>query len=46
MDIRPEVVGEQAKRAGLSFWQHNKSHIITVLVTVAIVSFFAVRWLR
>jgi hypothetical protein len=46
MDIRPEVVGDQAKKAGLSFWQHNKSHIITGAVVAVIVLAAAIRWLQ
>lgn len=37
MDIRPEVVGDAARKAGMSFWRHNRSHIITAVGAAAAV---------
>lgn len=42
MDIRPEVVGEQAKRAGRSFLRHNRYTLTVIGSTLAAV---ALLWL-
>lgn len=37
MDIRPEVVGDQAKQAGRSFLRHNRYTLTVIGCTLAAV---------